>query len=356
MRKIHTFFPFCLIALMSLMPVHALAQYGAGGVHLPYESQKAWAGQRIGLTDIEVVYHRPAVKGRKIWGGLVPFDSGKPVPWRGGANENTTISFSSDVTIEGKPLAKGIYGLHFIPGENEWIVIFSKNSTSWGSFSYNESEDALRVTVKPKSAEFEEYLKYEFVSPKPSSVLLQLHWEKLAVGFTVDVDLDNTVLENIRKELRNTPGFSWVGYNSAAMFCIEHNFNYEEAMKWVKRSISSEERFENLETLSDLQKRTGDSIESEKTMKRALDKASAMQINSYGRQLLGQKRTADAMNIFQYNLKKNPNEWIVYAGMARGFEALGDMEKAIANMKTALDKAPESSKANIRSILATWQK
>jgi tetratricopeptide (TPR) repeat protein len=341
---------------MSVLPLCARAQYGAGGVHLPYESQKAWAGQRIGLTDIEIVFHRPAVKGRKIWGGLVPFDGGKPIPWRGGANENTTISFSTDVTIEGKPLAKGMYGLHFIPGENEWIIIFSKNNSSWGSFSYNESEDALRVTVKPKSEEFEEYLKYEFVDPEPNSVRAELHWEKLGVGFTIGVDVENTVLENIRKELRNTVGFSWAGYNSAAMFCIEHNFNYEEAMKWAKRSVSAEERFENLETLSDLQKRTGDSAESEKTMKRALEKGSAMQLNGYGRQLITQKRTADAMKIFEYNLKKNPNEWIVYAGMARGYEAQGDMEKAIANMKTALEKAPESSKPNIRNILASWQK
>src|SRR5205823_1326532 len=139
MKKIFFLILLCNIA------VNVKAQYGAGDVHLPYESQKASASQRIGLTDMEITYHRPAVKGRKIWGELVPYNS--TIPWRGGANENTTISFSSDVTIEGKPLAAGTYGLHFIPAEGEWTVIFSKNYTSWGSFSYDKNEDALRITA-----------------------------------------------------------------------------------------------------------------------------------------------------------------------------------------------------------------
>src|SRR5579872_1594271 len=121
---------------ITIFPVLVRAQFGAGGVHLPYESQKASVSQTIGLTNMEIIYHRPAVKGRKIWGELVPYNG--PIPWRGGANENTTISFSTDAIVEGKPLPAGIYGLHFIPGENEWIVIFSKNSTSWGSFSYDQ--------------------------------------------------------------------------------------------------------------------------------------------------------------------------------------------------------------------------
>src|SRR2546423_3930938 len=215
-----------LLFVSSFIPLSLFAQYGSGGVHLPYESQKAKVSQTIGLTEMEIVYHRPAVKGRKIWGDLVPFNNGTPIPWRGGANENTTISFSTDVTIEGKPLSAGTYGLHFIPGESEWTVIFSKNSTSWGSFSYDAKEDALRVTVKPHTAEFEEYLKYEFVNPEPNKVLVELHWKKLKVDFAVEVNTRQIVLESIRKELRNTVGFSWVGYNTAAMYCVNENFNY----------------------------------------------------------------------------------------------------------------------------------
>ena len=112
---------------------------------LPRQSQRATVSQRLGITDVSITYHRPLVNNRKVWGTLVPYRQ----VWRAGANENTIIAFSDPVMIEGKPLEKGIYGLHMIPAENEWTIIFSKNSTSWGAFTYDQKEDALRVTVKP---------------------------------------------------------------------------------------------------------------------------------------------------------------------------------------------------------------
>src|SRR5438309_7814971 len=126
-------------------------------LNLPRDSQHASVAQRIGITDITVKYHRPLVKGRTIWGKVVPYGQ----VWRAGANENTTITFTDPVSIEGKPLPKGTYGLHMFPGEKEWTVVFSKNSTSWGSFTYDEKEDALRVTVKPQSADLHEALAYD---------------------------------------------------------------------------------------------------------------------------------------------------------------------------------------------------
>ncbi len=125
---------------------------------LPEESQRAAAMQRIGLTDVTIAYHRPLVKGRKVWGGLVPYGQ----VWRAGANENTTIQFSDAVSVEGRSLAGGIYGLHMSPGPDEWTVIFSKAAGDWGSFAYDQKEDALRVTVKPQPAEFHEALAYDF--------------------------------------------------------------------------------------------------------------------------------------------------------------------------------------------------
>jgi hypothetical protein len=118
-------------------------------VNIPRASQRAEVMQRVGITDITINYHRPLINGRKVWGGLVPYGQ----VWRAGANENTTIEFTDPVTIEGKPLARGIYGLHMIPNENEWTVIFSKAATSWGSFTYDEKEDALRVNIKPQPAD-----------------------------------------------------------------------------------------------------------------------------------------------------------------------------------------------------------
>src|SRR3981081_2682787 len=148
---------------------------------MPGVSQRGTGSQRIGLTDITITYHRPAGGGREIWGKTVPY--GKV--WRAGANENTTISFSDDVSVEGKPLAAGTYGLHTIPDKDQWTIIFSKNSTSWGSFSYDEKEDALRVNVKPHAAESVELLTYGFDDVKPDSATATLRREKLAVPFRV---------------------------------------------------------------------------------------------------------------------------------------------------------------------------
>ena len=135
--------------------------------------------QRIGITDITINYHRPLIKGRKVWGGLVPYGQ----PWRAGANENTTISFSDPVTIEGQPLAAGTYGLHMIPTETDWTIAFSKTNTAWGSFTYDKAEDALRVTVKPAASDFHEALTYDFDDLGPDSTVVTLRWEKLAVPF-----------------------------------------------------------------------------------------------------------------------------------------------------------------------------
>src|SRR5205807_8647590 len=198
----------CLVSLALL----ALGVFFAGArlhaqsfvLDLPRPSQHALLTQRIGVTDITISYHRPLTNGRKIWDGVVPYGQ----VWRAGANENTTIVFSDPVTIEGKPLDKGAYGLHMIPAADQWTIIFSKNSTSWGSFTYDEKEDALRVSAKPHAAEFTEALEYSFDEPKPDSVAVTLRWEKVAVPFHVSVDTNAIVLRSIKNQLRNTGGFS----------------------------------------------------------------------------------------------------------------------------------------------------
>src|ERR1700756_1106585 len=180
---------------------NASAQFKNGSqpteLNIPRASQRGTVTQRLGLTHITITYHRPEVGGREIWGKTVPF--GKV--WRSGANENTTITFSDDVTVEGKPLAAGTYGLHTIPDKDQWTIIFSKNSTSWGSFSYDEKEDALRVTVKPHAAESFEMLTYVFDDVKPDSAAATLRWEKLAVPFRVSVDTKALVLKSITNAL-----------------------------------------------------------------------------------------------------------------------------------------------------------
>ncbi|NUM79327.1 DUF2911 domain-containing protein [bacterium] len=149
-------------------------------------SQAASISQKIGATEVVITYSRPGVKGRKIWGELVPWGE-KPFPWRAGANENTTISFSTDVEIEGKKLPAGKYGLHMTPQQDQWTIIFSKKNNSWGSFKYNKDEDALRVNVKPVSAPMKEWLEYEFDDMTQTSGTINLYWEKLRVPIAVKI-------------------------------------------------------------------------------------------------------------------------------------------------------------------------
>src|SRR5258708_34425703 len=168
---------FCIVTV-------ALAASARADLNLPDVSQAAAVKQQIGLTNVKINYHRPLVNGRKIWGALVPY--GKV--WRAGANENTTIEFSDPVSVEGQPLAKGVYGLHMIPNPDSWTVIFSKTNTGWGSYSYKQDEDALRVNVKPKPlAESKESLEFDFEDLKPDSTAVTLKWEKLGVPFTVSI-------------------------------------------------------------------------------------------------------------------------------------------------------------------------
>jgi tetratricopeptide (TPR) repeat protein len=321
-------------------------------LNLPTVSQRAVVIQRIGLTDITIVYHEPFVGGREIWGKTVPY--GKV--WRAGANENTTITFADDVTVEGKPLAAGAYGLHVIPNADHWTIIFSKNSTSWGSFSYDEKEDALRVDVTPHPAEFREALTYTFDDIKPESAAATLRWEKLAVPFHISVDVKAITERSIRNQLRNTGGFTWAGYDEAAMWCLDGNCSLEQGLKWEDTSILNEERFENLLTKSQILASMGKKQDADATFAKALEKASGVQLHVYGRGLQIQKKPDEAFAVFKINIEKRPNEWYTHGELARMASAKGDFPTALKEMKLALAGAPEQTKTQIQGLIARLEK
>ncbi len=183
---------------------------------------------------------------RKVWDGLVPY--GKV--WRAGANINTTITFSDPVQIEGKPLDKGTYGLHMIPNADEWTIIFSKNSTSWGSFTYDEKEDALRVTVKPKAADMHNALTYDFDDLQKDSAVVELEWEKVAVPFKVSVDVHDVVEASLKKQLRNLSQYTWMSWDNAANYLLAEKVNLDEALTYANKSIENEDRYDNEMTKS----------------------------------------------------------------------------------------------------------
>src|SRR6059036_112178 len=322
-------------------------------LNLPDVSQAAEVKQRIALTDITVKYHRPLVNGRKIWGGLVPY--GKV--WRAGANENTTIEFSDPVSIEGQPLAKGVYGLHMIPNSDSWTVIFSKTNTAWGSYSYDQKEDALRVDVKPKPlAETKEAMEFEFGDLKPDSTAVTLKWEKLGVPFTVSIKDADQTLENIRAQLKGRGQFTWQALDQGAQFCLTRKINLDQALRWANASIQNEERFDNLSTKADILKSLNRPDEAKTVWNHALEIATAPQLYSYGRQLQNQKKGEEAMDIFQAVAKRSPQTVYGHLAQARIKSAAGDFAGAAAEATEAQNAAPiDAQKQSIKALIDRLQ-
>ena len=321
-------------------------------LNLPEVSQLAVNKQRIGLTDITITYHRPLVNGRKIWGGLVPFGE----VWRAGANENTTIEFSDPVSVEGQPLAKGIYGLHMIPTADSWTVIFSKMSSAWGSYSYKQEEDALRVTVKPRPIEMDEALEYEFEDLKPDSATVTLKWEKLAVPFKVAINDAEATVANIRNQMRGRAQYEWQSLNEGAQFCLAKNINLDEALKWADLSIQNEERFENLTTKADLLKVMNKPDEARKISDQALAKSTPVQLYSYGRRLQSEKKDAEAMEILKSVAKRYPETVFGHLATARIKSAAGDFPGAAEEARKAQAVAiSDQQKQNIKTLIDRLQ-
>lgn len=343
-------FPLASILMLTLCAVAPVQSQSV--LDLPYASQAAQVKQRVGVTDITITYHRPVVNGRKIWGGLVPTGQ----VWRAGANENTTIEFSTPVSVEGKALPAGTYGLHMIPNADTWTVIFSKMAVAWGSYTYNQSEDALRVDVKPRSTEMEEALEYEFEDLKPDSVTVTMKWEKVAVPFRVSVNLNDTVISSIRNQLRGRAQYAWEPLNEAANFCLTHKTNLEDGLKWADLSIQNEERFENLSTKADLLQALNRTDEAKKVRDQAMQVASPIQLYTYARGLQAQKRGDEAMTIFKTVAAKAPETVFGHLASARLKSAAGDFDGALTEAKAAeAATAIDAQKQSIKVLIGRLQ-
>lgn len=334
-------------AIALTVPSQLWAQNQTPGLNLFRVSPQAKIAQRLGVTDIKIVYHRPGVNEREIWGTVVPYGQ----VWRTGANENTLITFSHDVTIEGESLPAGTYGLHSLPGEEEWQIIFSNDTTAWGSFSYDESRDALRVAVKPEQGPHVERMSFTFDAPDNESTTVSIRWADLRVPFKVAVDADAQTYAAIQNQLKGLAQFSWQGWNQAANWALQVEDHFEEAIGWADQSIQIEERFDNLFTKVQLLEKTGETAQAAEIMKGALAMANAGQLHNYARQLIGQDKKDQALEVFERNVKQNPDAWFVELGMARGYSALGEFDKAVASMEVALGKAPEGQKAYVQSLV-----
>ncbi|MES1215623.1 MAG: DUF2911 domain-containing protein [Bacteroidota bacterium] len=329
-------------------------------------NRKASVSEQVGIVKIDINYNRPGVKGRegKIWNtqvahyGFVDLGHGtsNAAPWRAGANENTTISFSHPVKIEGKDLPAGTYGFFIALGEEESTLIFSKINTSWGSFYYDSTQDALRVKVKNQKLERSvEWLKYDFIDQKDDEVTVAMTWEKRMIPFKVDVDRKALQMAAFNNDFRTTrPYYDFI---SAANWCIQNNYGLEQALQWMDRAIyfrvMGEKNFRSLSTKANVLMKMNRIDEAKKVMEEAIPLGTMIDVHFYGRQLLGLNQVEEAFKVFKFNYDKYPGEYTTNVGMGRAYSAKSDYKKALTYMEAALVKAPdEGSKNNTQAMIS----
>ncbi|HEY4491186.1 MAG TPA: DUF2911 domain-containing protein [Acidobacteriota bacterium] len=251
------------ILLLAILMFGSLAY--AQELQLPRVSQKASVMQTIGLTDVTITYSRPGVKGRAIWGGLVPYDK----VWRTGANEATTVAFNKDVTINGQKLAAGTYSLHTIPTKGQWTVIFNKQAEQWGSYEYDAKQDALKIQVTPQQGSNQEWLTFSFSEASATSGIVEIAWEKVRVSFKIETDTMNQAMAGIKTALAGDVKDWRVPYR-AADFAVTSNLDKAEPMKWIDQSIALKETYWNLRLKASMLAAAGNTSEAVKVAEKAV--------------------------------------------------------------------------------------
>jgi tetratricopeptide (TPR) repeat protein len=351
--------------LLILFATCAFAQIGPLTSEPDGGNRKASVAENIGIVKIVINYNRPAVKGRegKIYGtnvahyGFVDLGHGTSyaAPWRAGANENTTMSFSHPVKIEGQDLPAGTYGFFIALGETESTLIFNKISTSWGSFYYDPAEDQLRVTVKNQALDKSvEWLKYEFTDQTPNSAVISMSWEKRMLPFKVTIEREKLQMAAFRNDFRTTrPYYDFI---QAANWCLQNNVELEQALAWIDRGtyfrIMGEKNFRTLSTRAAVLRALNRNDEAKKAMDEALPMGSITDVHFYGRQLINGQQIDEAFKVFKMNYDKSPKEFTTNVGMARAYSAKGDYKKALTYLKVALPVSPDDgAKRNVEAMI-----
>lgn len=337
------------------------------------DNQKAEVSQWIGPVKVSIAYHSPRVhfqdkeRTGHIWGELIPFgffDEGfgpsKSQPWRTGANETTTISFSNDVKVEGKNVPAGTYGLFLVLDKSgPWTWILSHNSYGWGSFQYDPKDDVIRVPVQPVDAPFTEFMTFGFDERLPGSATAFCQWENKRIPMKIEVPNVNEIYVNqIRKQLQAWPGFDYRNWQQAAQFCADHKTNLDEALIWADKAINEpfrnavqgREDFSTLRTKAAVLTAMGRDSDANAVMEKALHLpvTDVGGVHQYGMTLLRAGDKNKAMEVFKLNAQKHPEEkFVTFVGLARGYTAMGDKATAIKNWEIALKNVPEFQKSNL---------
>lgn len=348
---------FILFSLL-IAPFTTMAQFHT--VNVPKPSPKVIETQQLGITDITISYHSPAVKGRDVWNGVVN-SYGPSLPWRAGANMNTTFKFTTDVMIEGQNLKAGSYGFHVILKEGDsWTLVFAHHDNQWGSYYLDlEKHVALTVDVKPLETVFSEQLDYRFINRTDSSLLIALEWGEKRIPINVSVDLNKTVIENFRYELLGINTYRWEAWNDAANWCLSRNTNLEEALEWANRSINggytgfaANKNFTNLSTKGNILWRLEKKDESDAAFKEAIGIMSdPNDTYGVGRSLLDSGRTNLSLQVFEKAAEIFDQTWYIYLGYARALYKSKSTKKGIKTMENGLTLAPENYKDYVRGLI-----
>jgi hypothetical protein len=316
--------------------------------------------QTIGISTVEVNYSRPAVKGRPVWGALVPygwnkqgFGNGKDAPWRAGANENTTLTLSHPAKIEGVTVPAGTYGLFFVINQdNSGEVVLSKENQSWGSFWYEADKDQMRAKIQVRENNHTEFLTYDFTGLAKNSGELMLNWEKKQFPVKIEFAVDEIVMANAEQQLKGAVGFSAQGFTSAAQYALQNNVNQEKAIQWIDQAIAQNNAFATKRVKAGLLLQTGKKEEADKLLKEAMTTATEAELNVYGYQLIGQNQLDKAIEVFIVNTERNPKSANAFDSLGEAYATKGDKTNAVKNFKKSLSlNPPENVKINSEKFL-----
>ena len=324
-------------------------------------SPAANVSQTIGISFISINYSRPSVKGREIWGKLVPygwnvqgFGAGNSAPWRAGANENTVLHLSHAATVEGTLVPAGDYGLFFVINkDNSGEVILSKDYQSWGSFFYDPKQDQMRAKITIRDLPVStERLTYTFDILDKNTAELDLNWEKKQFPVKIVYAVDEIFLANALELFKGQTGFTWQNYNAAANYTLTSKTNTDQGLKWADRAILMNPNFTDISTKADLLDLAGNHVESEKLMKDAMAVATENELNNYGYQLLGNQKFDKAIAALKANVEKHPASANCWDSLGEAYALSGDKQNAILNFKKSLSlNPPEPVKANSEKYL-----
>ncbi|MCO6360215.1 DUF2911 domain-containing protein [Roseivirga pacifica] len=329
-------------------------------LNIPQISNHVYEEQRLAVTDISIDYSSPSTNNRDVWNtpGIIP-QNGNPIAWRAGANMNTTISFSTDVMINGQALKKGKYGFHIIPNGEDFTLLFAHNNNQWGSYYLDLEKDiTLRVNVKSEACSFSEKLDYEFLNWQENAVTVALEWGEKRIPFEVSVDLNKTVVESFRSELRGINTYHWQAWNDAANWCLNHNTNLEEALAWANRSINggyngfaANRNTTNLITKIRLQKALDRTAEMNATIDEAIQiNMDVNQANYLSIMLLQLGAVDQAHELLSREIENNPEAWFLKLNQAIAYYYSGNKKKSLKALEQVYRVTPENFKARLDQI------